>query len=121
MVIMAVTADSRMPRSFAACTVGEDVSPAFCDMRCSPRTMPFFRSYANTSPSVFANRHAVEKAVERTPCATGSSLMSGAHILVVDDDPKVRTLLRRCFEGEGFTVSDAKDGSELRACLERNK
>ena len=47
--------------------------------------------------------------------------MSGAHILVVDDDPKVRTLLRRCFEGEGFTVSDAKDGSELRACLERNK
>ena len=37
--------------------------------------------------------------------------MSGAHILVVDDDPKVRTLLRRCFEGEGFTVSDAKDGA----------
>jgi len=28
--------------------------------------------------------------------------MSGAHILVVDDDPKVRTLLRRCFESEGF-------------------
>jgi DNA-binding response OmpR family regulator len=46
--------------------------------------------------------------------------MTGAHILVVDDDPKVRTLLRRCFEGEGFTVSDAKDGQELRACLERN-
>ena len=47
--------------------------------------------------------------------------MSGAHILVVDDDPKVRTLLRRCFEGEGFAVSDAKDGAELRACLERNR
>ena len=46
--------------------------------------------------------------------------MSGAHILVVDDDPKVRTLLRRCFESEGFAVSDAKDGAELRACLERN-
>ena len=45
--------------------------------------------------------------------------MSGGHILVVDDDPKVRTLLRRCFEGEGFAVSDAKDGAELRACLER--
>src|SRR6516162_3125778 len=45
--------------------------------------------------------------------------MRGAHILVVDDDPKVRTLLRRCFEGEGFAVSDAKDGAELRACLER--
>src|SRR5262245_29438210 len=46
--------------------------------------------------------------------------MSGGHILVVDDDPKVRTLLRRCFEGEGFTVSDARDGIELRACLARN-
>jgi DNA-binding response OmpR family regulator len=45
--------------------------------------------------------------------------MSGGHILVVDDDPKVRTLLRRCFEGEGFSVSEAKDGSELRACMER--
>jgi len=46
--------------------------------------------------------------------------MGAAHILVVDDDPKVRTLLRRCFEGEGFIVSDAKDAAELRACLERH-
>lgn len=41
------------------------------------------------------------------------------HILVVDDDPKVRTLLRRCFEGEGFAVSEAKDGRELESQLER--
>src|SRR5262245_65651623 len=46
--------------------------------------------------------------------------MSGVHILVVDDDPKVRTLLRRCFEGEGYAVSDAKNGAELRSALERN-
>jgi DNA-binding response OmpR family regulator len=46
--------------------------------------------------------------------------MSGVHILVVDDDPKVRTLLRRCFEGEGFAVSDAQNGVELRTALERN-
>jgi DNA-binding response OmpR family regulator len=46
--------------------------------------------------------------------------MSGVHILIVDDDPKVRTLLRRCFEGEGFAVSDAKDGAELRTALKRN-
>jgi two-component system OmpR family response regulator len=45
--------------------------------------------------------------------------MSG-HILVVDDDPKVRTLLRRCFEGEGFAVSEAKDGAELRASLKHD-
>jgi DNA-binding response OmpR family regulator len=43
----------------------------------------------------------------------------GLHILVVDDDPKVRTLLRRCFEGEGFAVSEAKDGRELQAQLDR--
>ena len=46
--------------------------------------------------------------------------MRAAHLLVVDDDPRVRTLLRRCFEGEGFMVSAAKDGAELRACLERH-
>jgi DNA-binding response OmpR family regulator len=51
--------------------------------------------------------------------AERSGLMGGGHILVVDDDPKVRTLLRRCFEGEGFAVSEAKDGAELRACLQR--
>ena len=45
--------------------------------------------------------------------------MAGRHILVVDDDPKVRTLLRRCFEAEGFTVSEAKDGRELQTQLER--
>jgi DNA-binding response OmpR family regulator len=43
--------------------------------------------------------------------------MSAGHILVVDDDPKVRTLLRRCLEGEAFAVSEAADGAELLACL----
>jgi DNA-binding response OmpR family regulator len=42
------------------------------------------------------------------------------HILVVDDDPKVRTLLRRCFEGEGFGVSEAENGLELQAQLDRH-
>jgi DNA-binding response OmpR family regulator len=46
--------------------------------------------------------------------------MTRDHILVVDDDPKVRTLLRRCFEGEGFSVSEARDGTELRAQLDRH-
>jgi DNA-binding response OmpR family regulator len=45
--------------------------------------------------------------------------MSAGHILVVDDDPKVRILLRRCLEGEGFAVSEAKNGAELRAFLGR--
>jgi two-component system, OmpR family, response regulator len=45
--------------------------------------------------------------------------MSNGRILIVDDEPKVRTLLRRCLEGEGFDVSEAKDGAEMRVRLER--
>src|SRR5262245_41000262 len=47
--------------------------------------------------------------------------MTAGHILVVDDEPRVRTLLRRCFEGEGFTVSEAETGAGLRLELERRE
>ncbi len=40
-----------------------------------------------------------------------------AHILVVDDEPKVRLLLRRCFEPEGYTVSEAEDREGVLKCL----
>lgn len=36
-----------------------------------------------------------------------------AHIVVVDDDPPIRTLLRNCFESEGFRVSEAASGDEV--------
>lgn len=39
-------------------------------------------------------------------------------ILVVDDDPAVRTLLRECFELEGYQVCEAGSGAELAARLE---
>ena len=39
-------------------------------------------------------------------------------ILVVDDDAEVRTLLRRCFELEGYEVAEAKDGAEMRARMQ---
>jgi len=45
--------------------------------------------------------------------------MTAGHILVVDDDPKVRALLRRCFEAEGYAVAEAGNGKELREQLER--
>lgn len=41
-------------------------------------------------------------------------------ILVVDDEPEIRALLRKCFEREGFHVAEAKDGTELRRSLERH-
>jgi DNA-binding response OmpR family regulator len=48
--------------------------------------------------------------------------MTGAasrRILVVDDEPQVGTLLRNFFEKEGYAVSTAASGAELRSCLEK--
>ena len=40
-------------------------------------------------------------------------------ILVVDDEPRIRSLLRRYLVGEGFKVSEAADGAEMREAFER--
>lgn len=47
-------------------------------------------------------------------------LQSALHIAVVDDDEKVRRLLRRCFEPEGYRVSEAANGAELDAIIARD-
>lgn len=39
------------------------------------------------------------------------------NILVVDDEESVRTLLRECFEMEGFRVGEASDGAAMEAAL----
>ncbi|ASY65785.1 DNA-binding response regulator (plasmid) [Sinorhizobium sojae CCBAU 05684] len=46
------------------------------------------------------------------------SQKSPEHILVVDDDPRIRQMLARYFEDEGYRVSLAGDGREMRNCLE---
>jgi DNA-binding response OmpR family regulator len=43
--------------------------------------------------------------------------VKNAVILVVDDDPKIRKLLRRCFEGEGSAVHEAGDKAATLAVL----
>lgn len=40
------------------------------------------------------------------------------HILVVDDEARIRTMLRRYLEGEGFKISEAADGAAMRRVLE---
>ena len=40
-----------------------------------------------------------------------------AHIVVVDDEQPIRTLLRNCFESEGYRVSEAATGAELLTLL----
>lgn len=41
------------------------------------------------------------------------------HILVVDDDRRIRQMLTRYFEDEGYRVSDASDGPSLRSIFDR--
>ncbi len=46
--------------------------------------------------------------------------MKNASILVVDDDPKIRTLLHRCFAGEGSIVREAGNKRDALAVLAAN-
>jgi DNA-binding response OmpR family regulator len=46
--------------------------------------------------------------------------MSDRHVLVVDDDPDIRGLLRELLDRRGYVVSEARDGHEaLRAVFEK--
>jgi two-component system, OmpR family, response regulator len=46
-------------------------------------------------------------------------MSEAVHVLVVDDEPRIRTMLRRYLVDEGFKVSDAADGTAMRAVLAR--
>lgn len=46
-------------------------------------------------------------------------MSTGMHLLVVDDDIGVLDLLRRYFTGQGFEVSTAANGAEMRDALAR--
>ncbi|SFB24566.1 two-component system, OmpR family, phosphate regulon response regulator OmpR [Rhizobium sp. NFR07] len=43
-----------------------------------------------------------------------------AHILVVDDDPRIRQMLTRYFEGEGYRVTTAGDGVEMNVAMRQD-
>jgi two-component system, OmpR family, response regulator len=43
------------------------------------------------------------------------------HILVVDDEQEARTLLRRYLEVEGYEISEAANGAELRSLIEATR
>jgi two-component system phosphate regulon response regulator OmpR len=43
------------------------------------------------------------------------------HILVVDDDARIRQMLARYFEDEGYRVSGAADGAALRSMMDREE
>jgi two-component system OmpR family response regulator len=47
-------------------------------------------------------------------------LKTTAHILVVDDDKEICSLLERYLRAQGFRVSIAKDGNAMEACLAKS-
>ncbi len=49
--------------------------------------------------------------------APSSGTASSAHVLVVDDDDRLRMLLRRYLAEQGFRVSTARDAADARATL----
>jgi two-component system, OmpR family, response regulator len=44
-----------------------------------------------------------------------------SHILVVDDDSRIRDLLSRYLEGEGFRVTPVPDGAAMRGAISRSR
>lgn len=48
-------------------------------------------------------------------------MKQASHILVVDDDPRVRDMLDRYLESEGFRVSHADCGEAMRRQIEENR
>jgi two-component system OmpR family response regulator len=48
-------------------------------------------------------------------------MTDAAHILVVDDDREIRTLLREYLEKNGFRATAVADGNETRRALERGR
>ena len=54
--------------------------------------------------------------IQRRPAAVSSPL-AGVQVLIADDEPSVRTTVRRLFERRGAIVSVAADGSEAESLL----
>ncbi len=58
--------------------------------------------------------------IERGLIATEPGATVGRPVLVVDDEPAIRALIRRVLEGEGLEVIDAADGVEALRSVERS-
>ena len=45
-----------------------------------------------------------------------------SHILIVDDEEKIRAIIRKYAEFDGYTITEAKDGIEaVNLCREHEK
>jgi two-component system, OmpR family, response regulator len=74
----------------------------------------FQRACQKHSVAIFraANRRLSLYSVMNRPPGIGRAMQSQSHILIVDDDREIRTLLGRYLDGQGFRVSMAADRRE---------
>ena len=56
--------------------------------------------------------------MDAAPTAPHGPIWHGASVLVVDDEPEMRQLLRRILEAEGFHVEEAPDGESALRLLQ---
>jgi CheY-like chemotaxis protein len=61
----------------------------------------------------------LEELVEEAPAEPPAAALSGPRVLVVDDEPDVRRVLRERLAAAGFDVSEAGDPLEARGAMER--
>lgn len=57
--------------------------------------------------------------LDRDGWPQGAAMNRAPHILVVDDQPAIRSLLRQGLEAAGYTVSEASNHATLMQCLEK--
>ena len=70
-----------------------------------------------------AGKKSLEESAEDLAAVPSAEIVppGAAHLLIVDDDPRVRAMLVRYLAGEGFRLSEAGDGAAMRACLARSE
>ncbi|KQP03453.1 histidine kinase [Methylobacterium sp. Leaf99] len=113
-------ADASTTRRFGGTGLGLAITRAFADMlggaievtsregEGTTFTLRVPARYVSTSP-LEAIGHEGADAARRLPL---SDMVSGGHVLIIDDDPSTRDLLARFLEKDGFTVATASDGRE---------
>jgi PAS domain S-box-containing protein len=109
-------ADESTSRDFGGTGLGLPISRRFCQMMGGDIEVTSELGQGSTfSIELPASVDALEaaKAVTEIDEAAGATIPEGIHpVLVIDDDPDSRSLLRRTLEADGYTVATAASGRE---------
>jgi signal transduction histidine kinase/CheY-like chemotaxis protein len=109
-------ADDSTTRDYGGTGLGLPISRRFCQMMGGDITVVSELGKGTTFtielPAQIDALEAAKAATQPEPSTTAAPPVGPCPILVVDDDPDSRELLRRSLESEGFEVVTASDGEE---------